>query len=266
MAPKKILRDSGKLLVLALLVYFIPYVTLAYVACGLLDFSRNRTTRYFAINRYFFGNGLLTWLVSPFNLCIDLICRRNPGILRIEDLPEGCVRELKEIFTALDANRDQLVRAFQDNLDAAGRGMIFFRWYDREVQAPIKIDAFARRFDHVKTIGVSCFNRQEATSWHFGPTRVTFRVLYNLAPADSDQAFIEVLGKRHLWRDDPLFIFDDTLLHRSVNYTDELRLCAFIDVLRPSRFRAALQTILTGLQVVFLGVNRIFYRNWALLK
>jgi beta-hydroxylase len=29
-------------------------------------------------------------------------------------------------------------------------------------------------------------------------------------------------------------MFDDTLLHRSVNDTDETRYCAFIDILRPS--------------------------------
>ena len=34
----------------------------------------------------------------------------------------------------------------------------------------------------------------------------------------------------------PLFIFDDTLIHQSFNEEDDLRYCAFIDIIRPSYF------------------------------
>ena len=261
--PKKVLRDSGKLVAL---LYFVPVLTLVYLACGVLDFTRNRVFSYFAINRYFFGNGLLTWLVSPFNLVIDLLCARNPGIHRLDDLPEDCVRELRTVFAALQDKKDEIAAAFKQNLETSRRTMLFFRWYDRDIAGPVSIDSFPARFAYVKTIGISCFNTRESTSWHFGPTRVTFRVLYNLEPPDSADAYIQVGAKTHYWRDDPLFIFDDTLLHRSVNDTDELRYCAFIDILRPSRFHAVLQAILGALQVVFLGVNRLFYRNWVMLK
>lgn len=264
--PKKVLRDSGKLVALAALLYFVPVLTLVYLACGVLDFTRNRVFSYFAINRYFFGNGLLTWLVSPFNLVIDLLCARNPGIHRLDDLPEDCVRELRTVFAALQDKKDEIAAAFKQNLETSRRTMLFFRWYDRDIAGPVSIDIFPARFAYVKTIGISCFNTRESTSWHFGPTRVTFRVLYNLEPPDSADAYIQVGAKTHYWRDDPLFIFDDTLLHRSVNDTDELRYCAFIDILRPSRFHAVLQAILGALQVVFLGVNRLFYRNWVMLK
>jgi len=257
--PKKLVRDSGKLLVLAGLIYFLPILTLVYLGLGVIDFSRNKLFSYYALNRYFFGNGLLTWLVSPFNLCIDLLCARNPGIHRLADLPEPCVRELQTVFAALSEKKAEIVTAFKENLETNRRGMIFFRWYDRDIASPVTIGSLPRRFDYVKTIGISCFNTQESTSWHFGPTRVTFRVLYNLEPPQSEQVYIQVGDTTHYWRDDPLFIFDDTLMHRSVNLSDDLRYCAFIDILRPSHFHG-------GLQIVFLNINRLFYRNWVMLK
>ena len=39
---------------------------------------------------------------------------------------------------------------------------------------------------------VSVFNARERTSSHFGPLRLTLRVLYNLEPVRSPDAYIEV--------------------------------------------------------------------------
>src|SRR5581483_4225132 len=87
------LRSSTRLLKrvvpLALAVYFIPWVLLGYVACGLLDVRRNCRRTLGTLDRYFAGNGLLTWVLSPVNLLIDLLClpHRNRGVYDLADLP-----------------------------------------------------------------------------------------------------------------------------------------------------------------------------------
>ncbi|MBX3440691.1 MAG: hypothetical protein KF861_24585, partial [Planctomycetaceae bacterium] len=75
---------------------FIPYLFASYLACGLLDFSRNRERSFTTLERYFVGNGLFTWLLSPFNLLLDLLCLpyQNPGIYRLSDLPADYQREV----------------------------------------------------------------------------------------------------------------------------------------------------------------------------
>src|SRR5713101_8475268 len=59
-------------IVLATALYFIPIPTLIFVVCGALDVSRHRNIRYELIEKYFTGNGIGTWFLSPFNLIADL--------------------------------------------------------------------------------------------------------------------------------------------------------------------------------------------------
>ena len=62
------------------------------------------------------------------------------------------------------------------------------------------------------------------------------RVLNNLTPVRHDRIYIECQNRKHFWHDNPLYIFDDTLFHRSVNEYDARRYCVFIDIMRPTRF------------------------------
>src|SRR5690348_3526745 len=79
--PKKIVRKLiiGAL-VLAVLLYFVPILAIVYILCGLVDVMRNTRRDWMVFERYFLGNGIPTWLLSPFNLLVDLISYRNPGI------------------------------------------------------------------------------------------------------------------------------------------------------------------------------------------
>ncbi|WP_370652260.1 aspartyl/asparaginyl beta-hydroxylase domain-containing protein [Caballeronia sp. TF1N1] len=120
------------------------------------------------------------------------------------------------------------------------RGMCFVRWYGMPVDSSLDLPELARDFKYVKTIGISVFNERQSTSVHYGPLRLTLRCLYNLRPIDDENVFIDVAGRRHYWHDDPLFIFDDTLVHRSVNESDRLRYCIFLDVLGLRILRACL--------------------------
>jgi aspartyl/asparaginyl beta-hydroxylase (cupin superfamily) len=126
------------------------------------------------------------------------------------------------------------------------RGMLFYKWYDQNIDTSRLL--FNKQWTHIKTIGVSVFNSQEKTGLHFGPLRLTVRLLYNLTARRSQDIYIEVNGHRYYWHDDPLFIFDDTIQHRSVNAEDGFRAVVFVDVLRPSRFTGLQNAIISGLQ------------------
>ncbi len=113
---------------------------------------------------------------------------------------------------------------------------------------------------------MSVFTTHEKTSWHFGPLRLTFRVLYNLDPVDSEQVFINVDDKTHFWNKQPLFVFDDTLFHRSVNDVDQARYCLFMDIVRPNHFQAGFEAAITGMSVLAASFRSLFYKNWSFLR
>jgi beta-hydroxylase len=113
---------------------------------------------------------------------------------------------------------------------------------------------------------VSVFNTRESTSWHFGPLRLTFRILYNLDPIDSDQVYIDVDDKRHYWRDQPLFVFDDTLFHRSVNNADQARYCLFMDIARPNHLQPVFDAAIAATAVIAASFKTIFYKNWSFIR
>ena len=91
-------------------------------------------------------------------------------------------------------------------------------------------------------------------------------MLYNLSPVRSDAIFIECGNRRHYWHDDPLFIFDDTLIHRSVNEYDARRYCVFMDIIRPTPFPRLLSALVAGVAVAAEKINSIFYKHWKMLR
>src|SRR5438132_537104 len=77
------------LLPVALAAYFFPVFFLIYLVLGLLDFARNKRRTLAALDRYFAIRGFSTWLLSPFNLLMDLFTLpyRNKGVYQLSDLP-----------------------------------------------------------------------------------------------------------------------------------------------------------------------------------
>src|SRR5262249_14538836 len=75
--------------VFAPLVYLLPKLMLFYALCGAYDIARNRPVEAGLVRRYFFGNGIPTWLLSPFNIAMDLLTLPylNKGVYRLTDLP-----------------------------------------------------------------------------------------------------------------------------------------------------------------------------------
>ncbi|MGH7003169.1 MAG: aspartyl/asparaginyl beta-hydroxylase domain-containing protein, partial [Alphaproteobacteria bacterium] len=98
------------------------------------------------------------------------------------------------------------------------------------------------------------------------PIRATIRVLYNINDMTDHTAYIWCGDTTNYWKDDKLFIFDDTLMHQSVNQTDQTRYCLFVDVLRPSRIPGFFAAIVSFMGVVLKGGNSIFYKNWKVIR
>lgn len=247
------------------MLYFLPKLTLFYAACGAYDVGRNRPINGFLLKQYFVGNGVLTWLLSPINILLDLMTLPfvNKGIYKLDDLP-GPWRD--EVTRLIDiARREKLVEQLEQRA-TDGRTMIFFKWYGENRDTFINVPAFHEPWQYIQTIGVSIFNKKVSTSKHFGPLRPTLRVLYNLNDITDRSAYITVGGHEHYWQDEKLFIFDDTLMHQSINETDKVRYCLFVDMVRPSLFTALLRPAITMVNQVFRRANHIFYNKWKVIQ
>ena len=259
--PRKILLA---LLVLALAFYFVPWLAVFYIAAGLLDVSRNSQRDGELFSRYFLGNGYVTWLLSPFNLLIDLFSSRNKGTYAIEDFPEQTQTEIRNLLQTCDTQKDHIIAQCDKAFESGRRGMFIYRWFGKQHNA--EIESFNNAAPSVQTIAISIFDGEEATSFHFGPMRLTFRLLYNLTPIKNDGVFIECGAVKHFWHNNPLFIFDDTLMHRSVNRSASRRYCLFVDVVRPSRFTGMIGALVSPVTAIAEPFKHLFYGKWKMLK
>jgi beta-hydroxylase len=259
-------KAAKRIIFLALAVYFIPGLLSVYVGLGLLDFLRNRRRTLGMLDRYFAGNGCFTWLLSPFNLLMDVISLPywNHGIYQLSDLPKPHQDEISAMIEA--ARRSDLVSKLDAKMQGTKRGMIFFKWYGKNVQTSVDVPEFHRAYKYIRTIGVSIFNTKQSTGKHFGPLRVTLRVLYNVNEIANENVYIKVGNHVNYWRDNKLFIFDDTLQHQSCNQSDEVRYCMFVDILRPSLCPGLMSAILAGVRLVIARFNLAFYKHWAFIK
>lgn len=260
---KDLRKGSIAVVALAAGFYFVPYLTLFIIATGSIDVMRNERKTRLLFDRYFLGNGVFSWFLSPINLLADLLSEKNKKVYRLDDLPAVCRREVEGVLATFAAHKADIIADIDRGLSNAGRGMYVFRWYGKPYNSAIP--EFNGPFEYIQTIAVSVFTGKEATSFHFGPLRFTLRVLYNLTPVDDDQVYIECGNVRHIWRDDPLFIFDDTLLHRSVNLNEARRYCVFMDIVRPSPLPGVLLAFVAATSIVARGMKGVFYRNWKML-
>jgi aspartyl/asparaginyl beta-hydroxylase (cupin superfamily) len=246
--------------------YFFPKIALFYALCGAYDVSRNPGLNFETLRRYFIGNGFPTWLLSPINTLLDLLSLPyiNKGVYRLEDLPADYADEVKRLIQA--ANEAQLVTQLEEATKQHPRTMVFFRWYGVNMQSFLNVPAFHQPWKYIETIGVSVFNKKVSTSKHFGFMRASLRVLYNLNDMHDDSAYIVVGDKISYWRENKLFIFDDTLLHESVNQTDQTRYCLFVDMVRPTRFPGIMRVVISGIRRLTQSFKFIYYQNWKLIE
>ena len=232
-----------------------------WIICGLIDVSRHKTMELKLIKEYFIGKGILTFLISPLNLFADLISHRNLHSFKIENFPDEFQNEINTVKKLFDQNKKKIEERFGQTED--NRTMLFYKWYGYELDN--SIEEFNNEYKYLKTIGVSLFREKTSTSRHFGPLRMTYRILYNFNKVKKEGSFIEADGRIHKWKSDPLFIFDDTLIHQSFNEEDDLRFCAFIDIVRPSHLDNIIKLILKSVGFLLKNTRSIFYKNWKMI-
>ena len=188
-----------------------------------------------------------------------------PRILKLKDLPKPCQKELKDFFSTID--NDQLIQMLQTKMDNKERGMIFFKWYGKNIDTAFDVPQFHQKYRYIRTIGISAFNKHCSTTRHFGPLRLTLRVLYNLRPVKDDGVYIEVCNEKHYWYNNPMFIFDDTHIHQSFNECDQIRYCMFIDIKRSSMiFNPIIALLIKIVQIVMIKSNHVFYKKWKTIR
>jgi beta-hydroxylase len=251
--------------VLAPFAYFFPKVALFYAICGAYDVSRNHGLNFSTVRRYFIGNGFMTWVLSPFNILLDFLSLPyiNKGVYRLEDLPPAYQEEVKRLMQI--AKDENLVARLEARANKFPRTMVFFRWYGVNVDTFLDVPAFHQPWNYIQTIGVSVFNKKVSTSKHFGFMRASLRILYNLNDMADNFAYIEVGDKISYWRENKLFIFDDTLLHNSANETNQVRYCLFVDMIRPTRFPAVMRAVISGIRLLTQSFKFVYYKNWKVL-
>ena len=218
--------------------------------------------------QYFLVNGALTWLFSPINLLIDIICLPfiNKQIYRLEDLPKKHQEEIRDIFE--NTPNKEIADTLNQLATKGERTMLFYKWYGLNVENQHPCPLFHKNFKRVLTIGVSNFKPNSKTSQHFGWLRAGVRVLINIDEHVDENAFIDVNNQRHVWKTDgPLFIFDDTVLHQSFNLTDRHRNCLFIDVTRPSLIPFVINSIVKTFGVISAKLTFLSKSsNWNVVK
>lgn len=260
---KRIKQAVIAVIFLGVTVTLMPIVMAVWILAGILDVMRHEKRDWYLIQRYFSGNGFTTWSVAPINLFFDLLCYRNRKIYKLDDFSDEARAELDEVLGFFKENRQAVIDRIDAEMGDAKRGMFLCRWfghlYSREFE-PLN-----KPFRHVRTIAVSVFDGKERTNFHFGPQRLSLRVLYNLTPVDDAEVFIECGKTQHYWNQDPLFIFDDTLMHRSVNDHDGRRFVVFLDVLRPSPVPGLLGVLILPISWLATVFKPIFYRRWKMM-
>ena len=264
---RKFARQTGKIVLIFIFAYLFPRFVLFYMACGIYDVSRNSARTSELFEKYFLGNGLLTWLLSPVNALLDLLSLPyvNKGVYKLHDLPPGRQAEIVKLIES--TKRQDLVGQLQQVAVAESRAMFFFKWYGTNVETTARIPEFHDDYKYIMTIGVSVFNKRQSTSKHFGPLRATLRVLYNIDDVVDNSAYIVVGNTTSYWRENKLFIFDDTLFHQSFNETDRQRSCLFVDIIRPTMAPAVFKAFIWGVgKLMSQGSNKVFYGHWKVFK
>lgn len=244
-----------------------PALALFYLLCGAYDIYRNTVLDRDMLKKYFAGSGISSFLLSPVNLFMDLLSLpfENKKVYQFEDLPKLHQQELNELLSACDGK--VFYQEMEQQMGGVNRGMVFYQWYGEPVRGTeSSLAAFTKQYKTIKTIGVSVFNKKVSTNRHFGPLRATLRVLYNVNDMQGEDAYIDVGDTRNYWSKNKLFIFDDTLLHQSVNNSDAIRYCLFIDIVRPGALDSITSAIVRAIGFACHRVNFKFYKNWVALN
>ena len=238
---------------------------LFYLLCGLIDYLRNTSLKFNSKNvkNYYLGKGTLTFLLSPVNLLSDVLSIQTykKPVLKISDLNLETRQELSKLFNIFDTNKDLIINHLNGSNTKDSRNMIMLKWYGKEISNDLKLEGLnLNDFKYVKTIGISFFLPNVKTSRHYGPSRLTYRCLYNINKVQ-DNSYIECDGNVNKWKENPIFIFDDTFIHQSFSDSEE-RYCAFIDIVRPTYFNSYFNVMIKIFGLILESFKQLFYKRW----
>jgi hypothetical protein len=99
-------KTLKRVVAFALAIYFIPWVLLGYLVLGLIDVRRNTPRTWRTVDRYFAGNGVFTWLLSPFNLLMDVLWSHDRSPVR-PTVGGSSARLTRRLVSSLYAYGDQ---------------------------------------------------------------------------------------------------------------------------------------------------------------
>lgn len=68
---------------------------------------------------------------------------------------------------------------------------------------------------------------------HFGPARMCLRYHLGIATPNDDACRITIGDNTYSWRDGEDVMFDDTVIHKVANDTEQMRIVLFLDIERP---------------------------------
>jgi len=162
---------------------------------------------------------------------MDLICLPywKREFTKLTDLPE---RYQAEDSNAYRAAIPKLVGGGLSKMGEKKRGMIFFQWYGKILESSVDIPITISPINISARLAFRSSTKSNPLT-AIRPTRVTFRVLYNINNR-RPQCLRQGRRRRSPLEDESLFIFDDTLQHGSHNESDGLRYCLF--VISPAAF------------------------------
>jgi len=266
---KLISRLIKRIIPIAIVTYFYWPITAVYAVSSIYDVLRQKNKdKKFIFKQYFLVNGALTWILSPLNLLIDIICLPyiNQQVYKLEQMPR---KHREEITDLMENTPKKLIADYLNKARTEGeRTMLFYKWYGFNVDTNLPCPLFHKNFKRILTIGVSNFKPNSKTTQHFGWFRAGVRVLINIDEDVDKDAYIDVNNQRHVWKTDgPLFIFDDTVLHQSFNLTDKNRNVLFIDVTRPSLIPFIINGVVKFFGFISINVPWLSKSsNWKVVK
>ena len=136
----------------------------------------------------------------------------NKGVYKLEDLPPAYQAEVRPADCGNPERKHR--RAIAGACRTAEPSHVLLQMVrQRPARASPMCRPSTRSMISCGPFGVSVFNKKNSTSKHFGPIRATIRVLYNINDMNDRSAYIWCGDTTSYWKDDKLFIFDDTLMH-----------------------------------------------------